>query len=596
MLVTITANAQSYTYDVNSDGIINVSDISCLVNKILGENNPGEETNVLPLQLSSRKLNLVKGFSEVVGITSGSGNYMVFSCDEAVAKVSLSGSSITVSAISGGNTFITVTDTKSGQAATIKVIVDADASPCFLNCPDNNHPHVIDLGLPSGTKWACCNVGADAPEVFGGYYAWGETAEKTTYNWSNYSHCEGSEETCLYLGDIAGTEYDVAHVKWGSKWVMPNYDQFSEMYHNCSYEWSACNGVWGLTFTGPNGASIFMPAGGERRDGSLEKVGIRGLYRLSKQDHISRKNRAFGFHFAWSVQEAGAFSNLCYGQSVRPIYVGNTYNSFVLSKNDLEIYDGENSTVGITSGSGSYRVRSSNSNVATASLSGATITVKGVSAGSAVVTVTDTKTGNSLEMSVTVVIKPECYSSCPDDMHPHLIDLGLPSGTKWACCNVGANMPDACGGLYGWGETEKLGWDTYAFYDSLSGKYADIGSEIAGTKYDVAHEQLGGPWRMPTAEQIQELVDNCIFEWCPSENGVQGGWFMGPNGSIFLPATFNPVGDDPDVPEFLMEGYYRSSTLNSKESAPGLFFYAEDANITDCYRSDKLPVRPVVKY
>ena len=54
------------------------------------------------------------------------------------------------------------------------------------SCPDANHPHAIDLGLPSGTKWACCNVGASAPEQYGGYYAWGETHEKSVYNWDTY--------------------------------------------------------------------------------------------------------------------------------------------------------------------------------------------------------------------------------------------------------------------------------------------------------------------------------------------------------------------------------------------------------------------------
>ena len=54
----------------------------------------------------------------------------------------------------------------------------------YLTCPDNNHPHIIDLGLPSGTKWACCNVGASIPEGYGYYYAWGETETKDHYDWN----------------------------------------------------------------------------------------------------------------------------------------------------------------------------------------------------------------------------------------------------------------------------------------------------------------------------------------------------------------------------------------------------------------------------
>ena len=105
----------------------------------------------------------------------------------------------------------------------VGIILNGDAAQSYITCPDNHHPHLIDLGLPSGTKWACCNVGADTPEAYGGYYAWGETEEKSTYSWSNYIHCNGSRETVHDIGsDIAGTEYDVAHVKWGGSWVMPS--------------------------------------------------------------------------------------------------------------------------------------------------------------------------------------------------------------------------------------------------------------------------------------------------------------------------------------------------------------------------------------
>lgn len=70
----------------------------------------------------------------------------------------------------------------------------------YTTCPDDHHPHLIDLGLPSGTKWACCNVGANTPEGYGNYYAWGETQTKDEYNWSNYIHCDGSMETCHDIG------------------------------------------------------------------------------------------------------------------------------------------------------------------------------------------------------------------------------------------------------------------------------------------------------------------------------------------------------------------------------------------------------------
>ena len=108
-------------------------------------------------------------------------------------------------------------------------------------CPDNHHPHAIDLGLPSGTKWACCNVGATAPEDYGGYYAWGETSEKSDYD-DGYAYWQDKNGDgwmdsgeCTNIGsDIAGTQYDVAYIRMGSSWRMPNAEQINELINNCT--------------------------------------------------------------------------------------------------------------------------------------------------------------------------------------------------------------------------------------------------------------------------------------------------------------------------------------------------------------------------
>ena len=136
------------------------------------------------------------------------------------------------------------------------------------SCPDDNHPHAVDLGLPSGTKWACCNVGTTTPEGYGGYYAWGETEGKEIYDWTTYVYCDGTETTCHDFGsDIAGTEYDVAHVQWGGSWVMPSQGQLQEFVSECQYTWSRKNGVSGLLFTGPSGGTIFLPEAVSSPDG-----------------------------------------------------------------------------------------------------------------------------------------------------------------------------------------------------------------------------------------------------------------------------------------------------------------------------------------
>ena len=156
----------------------------------------------------------------------------------------------------------------------------------------------VDLGLPSGTKWADRNVGATKPEDYGGYYAWGETEEKEVYNWSTYIHCDGSSSTCHDIGsDISGTQYDVAHVIWGGAWKMPTSEQVQELLDECTIEWKTVNRVNGRKFTGPNGNSIFLPAAGDRWDGKLGYAGSNGNYWSSTLNE-SYPNLAYYLYFA----------------------------------------------------------------------------------------------------------------------------------------------------------------------------------------------------------------------------------------------------------------------------------------------------------
>ena len=102
----------------------------------------------------------------------------------------------------------------------------------------------VNLGLPSGTLWADSNVGASAPEGYGNYYAWGETATKTSYSWSNYKYCSGSQSTTQDIGThIAGTSYDAATKNWGGDWVMPTLDQANELLTKCTVSLATVNKV-----------------------------------------------------------------------------------------------------------------------------------------------------------------------------------------------------------------------------------------------------------------------------------------------------------------------------------------------------------------
>lgn len=265
-----------------------------------------------------------EGEAQTIGIQSGSGSYTAESSNNNVATAKISNTSVIVTAVKSGAATITVKDTKNGQTASISVTVKEKE---LLSCPDNNHPHAIDLGLPSGTKWACCNVGAGKPEGYGGYYAWGETEKKDVYNEVTYQYCTGNDTdgdgyydnnvSFQNLGsDIAGTQYDVAHVKWGGSWVMPSFDQMKELIDNTTRSWTTLNGINGCLFKGTNGGCVFLPAAGSWYD-YLTYVGNSGYYWSGTQS-TSYSGSAYDFFFN-SVRAECYSSMRSGGRSIRPV-------------------------------------------------------------------------------------------------------------------------------------------------------------------------------------------------------------------------------------------------------------------------------------
>ena len=157
---------------------------------------------------------------------------------------------------------------------------------------EDNHEYV-DLGLPSGTLWATCNVGASSPEEYGDHFAWGETSPKDYYDSSTYKWCyydnNGYWQLTKYdyssFPTIEGDgkteldpEDDAAYVNWNPYWRMPTSDQIEELVNCCSWQWTQRNGVNGQLGTGPNGNTIFLPAAGYRWCESLSNVGSVGRY------------------------------------------------------------------------------------------------------------------------------------------------------------------------------------------------------------------------------------------------------------------------------------------------------------------------------
>ncbi len=197
----------------------------------------------------------------------------------------------------------------------------------------------VDLGLPSGTLWATCNVGANSPEEYGDYFAWGETKPKSDYDWDTYKYCKGSYNTMtkycttLSISNSYGTvdnktelepSDDAATANWGSEWQMPSRKQCDELY-NSSYTtttWTTLNGKYGRKITSKrNGNSIFLPAAGCRGDTSLYDAGSNSGY-WSRSLNTSTSYYAHSLRFDYATISTGNYYRY-YGRSIRPVRVKN---------------------------------------------------------------------------------------------------------------------------------------------------------------------------------------------------------------------------------------------------------------------------------
>ena len=169
----------------------------------------------------------------------------------------------------------------------------------------------VDLGLPSGLKWACCNVGASSPEEYGDYFAWGETDSKSNYTEDN---CATKGQN---IGDIAGTSRDAARVNWGDSWRMPRASEIEELVDNCTWTWITQNGNNGYRITGPNGNNIFLPAAGYRFGSSSDCVGFSGHYWGSTPVENNTQS-AYNLIF-YSGRYLRSWNFRDFGQCVRPV-------------------------------------------------------------------------------------------------------------------------------------------------------------------------------------------------------------------------------------------------------------------------------------
>lgn len=176
--------------------------------------------------------------------------------------------------------------------------------------PNDDNIVAVDLGL--SVKWASQNVGASSPGDPGGYYAWGETEEKDDYTKATYSIGQSD------IGDIYGTKYDVAYVKWGKNWRMPTQQEMYELEEKCTFEWGERNGIKGIIVNGPSGNSIFLPAGGAKYSSSEGVVGKNEFIHYWSGSH-TEYNDAGGSLRIKSLRLGSTSNARHHGLNVRPV-------------------------------------------------------------------------------------------------------------------------------------------------------------------------------------------------------------------------------------------------------------------------------------
>lgn len=464
------------------------------------------------------------------------------------------------------------------------------------NGTHNGHDYV-DLGLRSGTLWATCNVGANTPEGSGDLFAWAETSPKESYTQSNYKYyCDDGTDRGYtkyvrryqdgypnFFSDglrILEACDDAATFNWGSGWQTPSPSQVEELFYDCQYVETAQNGVRGKLFRGPNGNTIFIPSIIEY-DNNSYRYWTNSLCTNSDPTFL----QVYGQHAVVFVNEL-RHRYLC--AFVRPVR-----GSATLTPTAPSVIT--NSATNITPYSATL-----NGNITSAG--GANVTEKGfvygtnpnnlsgrTQSGGASSIYNETITG--LSQGTIYYYKAYATNSAGTTygdiltfttngiLNEHIwVDLGLPSGTKWANCNIGATSPEDYGEYFAWGETSPkyiYEWNNYRWCDGVYTKltkycnYAQYGNNgftdnltTLEASDDAAMANWGVGWRMPTQVEMQELLDNCTYTRT-TESGARGCKFTGPNGnSIFLPAAgYHPYGSSLHDASFY--GYYWSCSLGT---------------------------------
>lgn len=479
----------------------------------------------------------------------------------------------------------------------------------------------VDLGLPSGTLWATMNVGASSPEEYGDLFAWGETEPKSEYAWTNYFDYDADDASNRYKkynnnGGLTELlpEDDAAAANWGEGWQMPSMAQFEELIDpsNTTTIWLEQKGVYGRMIIGKNSQYIFLPAAGYCWGTSHNSAGSDGHY-WSRSLNASGNGQADGLYFG-SGSISSLYSGRGMGFSVRPVVCGAkqtqkilvtkielNFSSLTLAPDrtkqltaTVEPEDASNKAVTWTS---------SDASVATVSTDGLVTTVA-----EATCTITcSAKDGSGVKAECQVKVSSTGFD-CSGKINGHpYVDLGLPSGTLWAACNVGSDFPwmkPAAGGqewdagcgspslVYKDGKLLKYCTQSEYGYNGFTDDLTELLPED-----DYATRYLGSEWQTPSKEQFEELInpEYTTVEW--TSIGSNGLRITGKNGnSIFLRADGR---DFPDGSCYYNNttGFYwtRSLYTDRPDCAWAFVFEGGDFAFSYWLRHNMFSLRPVLR-
>jgi len=379
----------------------------------------------------------------------------------------------------------------------------------------------VDLGLPSGTLWATCNIGAKTPNEYGYYICWGETDKKMMYmrtsgTWYGKEVSELRSEGVIDQYHNLTAKYDAATVLWGDEWRMPTLNEINELLNYCAQQYTQSNGIDGVLFTSTlNSKSIFLPCGGMIMNNEKVMEGTRGYYIGSTVS--AGKDGSSGMYLAQGDFRPSSASR-SHGRSIRPVRK---------KANEAPFID------------------------------------------------TNLCSINGMKY----------------------VDLGLPSGTLWADCNLGSDSSHHEGNQFIWGKVTPYSSNDTTSYslvseETLRSKGITDSNNNLTANYDAANYLLGGAWRMPTAEECKELLNYCKIG-LKTINGVEGFQIIGTNAkTIFIPKS-----------EPLSDGFAlwssTSASLFDDTTANVLSHYGEHPSYSPDYshlrqRHSAFPIRPVV--